>query len=212
MNDLNEIKEEITNLVFTGKKEEAIALLQKKYGVGRDQAEKLLSLAIRESADPISFIKRVTRSMQSTQITGGGCKNTAFKMIAFGFGFLGIPILLAAIGLTILYKYEEQHSYLVEATVIEYNSYMDDNGEMQYTPIVAYTVNDKDYTYTATMYSNEKPYQLNETIQLHVIENDSEEVFINSFSERWLGVVIIGVIGGLFTLFMIILIFKSRSL
>ena len=212
MNDLSEIKEEITNLVFTGKKKEAIALLQKKYGVRRDQAEKLLSLAIRESADPISFIKRVTRSMQGTQITGGGCKKTAFKMIAFGFGFLGIPILLAAIGLTVFYKYEAQHSYMVEATVIEYDSSMDGNGEMQYTPIVTYTINDKDYTYTATMYLDEKRYQLNERIPLHVNEDDPEEVFIDTFSERWLGVLSLGVMGGLFTLFTIIFTFKSRSL
>lgn len=208
LNDLEEIKEEITSLVLTGKKEEAIVLIQKKYGANRAEAEKLLALAFKESVQPIDLVKRIPQILSG----GKGCKKTIYGMLAFGFGFFGIPMLLGAIGIGIYFNYEEKHSLPVEGTVIDHDTYKDGNGTIQYTPIVSYTVKGEQYSCKGTMYSSPPEYQIGDVLPVFVNPAEPHSAFINTYSERWFVITFLGVGSIMLIILMLIFTFMSRRL
>ena len=208
MNDLEDIKEEITDLVFSGKKDDALALLQSRYSINKEEAEKLLALAIKESVTPATFFKRLPKIASE----GKGCKKTIFGMIAFGFGFFGIPMFLAAIGFGIYYHNDAEYRMDIFGQVIDYDSYNDANGVTQYTPVISYALDDKEYTCKGTVYQSPPEYAIGDVIPLQVHPEDPESVYIDTFSERWLVVVILGSVSFVFIILMLVFTFMSRRL
>ncbi len=208
MNDLEEIKEEITNLVLSGKKDEAISLLQKKYNISREEAEKLLAVALKETVNPGILFKRIPQMLSG----GKGCKKTIYGMIAFGFGFFGIPMLLAAIGFGVYFHYDESQRIEITGTVVDFDTYYDGNGDLQYTPIISYSVDNQTYSCKGTWYSNSPEYNEGDPVTLMVSPDDPESVYVDSFSERWFVLVITGSVAGLFIILMFLFTFMSRRL
>ena len=204
MNDLDDIKEEITKLVFSGKKEEAISLLQNKYGINREEAITLLAIAIRESADPGTFSKRIPILLAEFLKGQKGCKKSIYSALSFCFGFFGIPMLLAAVGLGIYFNYEEKQGVSITGTVVDFDSYFYEDGQEQHTPIVSYFIERQEYSCKGTMYSNPPDYVLGASIPLIVSTDDPESVYINTFYERWFVVVTLGSIGIGFIFLMIV--------
>jgi hypothetical protein len=208
LGDLEEIKEEITNLVFTGKKDEAISLLQKKYNINREEAEKLLTLALKETINPGILLKRIPQMLSG----GKGCKKTIYGMVAFGFGFFGIPMLLAAIGFGIYFHYDANQRIEITGTVVDYDTYYDANGVLQHSPIISYTVDGKVYSCKGTMYNATPEYNLEDTVVLQVSPDDPESVYIDSFSERWFVIGILGSVSFFLIILMFLFTFMSRKL
>ena len=208
MNDLEDIKEELTNLVFSGKKAEAIELLRHKYNIDHEEAEELLKLAIKESVTPATFLKRVPGLLSA----GQGCKKTIFGMVAFGFGFFGIPMLLAAIGFSIFNYYDADYRMEVFGTVIEYDSYTDSNGIVQSTPVISYGMDGNTYTCKGTVYQSPPEYRIGDPVSLLLDPEDYESASIDSFSERWFVIVFLGSVSIVLIILMFVFTFMSRRL
>ena len=133
-------------------------------------------------------------------------------MIAFGFGFFGIPMFLAAIGFGIYYHNDAEYRMDIFGQVIDYDSYNDANGVTQYTPVISYALDDKEYTCKGTVYQSPPEYAIGDVIPLQVHPEDPESVYIDTFSERWLVVVILGSVSFVFIILMLVFTFMSRRL
>lgn len=210
MSQLDEIKEELSTLVFSGKKEEAIKLIQDKYGANREEAEKLLQLAVKESTTPLKVFSLLKSQVEKTN-NGKGCKQTVFKFIAISFGFIGIPPLLIAIAIYFYYDQQIANSELVTGTVVELKPYIEYGQPTDYTPIINYEINGQLYTMEAPVYSDTPEFIIGEQVELFVDKDDSNLVLINTFTQRWFMLILIGSIGGFFTLAMIIFLYLSKS-
>ena len=64
-------------------------------------------------------------------------------------------------------------------------------------PVVEYTWNGKTMRYQSSTYSHPPAYELRESVRLYVNRDDPETIYIDSFTERWLAVVILGVVGAI---------------
>ena len=210
MEKIEEIKEQLSNLVFEGKKEEALKLIQDKFGADREEAEKLLQLAVRESVSPQKLFS-VLKNQSERISKGKGCRHVLFKFIAIIFGFFGIPPLLIAIGVYLYMDIQISESEIATGTVVELRPYRNDYDSYDYTPIIRYEVRGKEYTMEAPVYSDTPEFTEGEQVELLVHKENPNLVIINNFTQRWFMIILIGSIGVFFTLGMIVFIFLSRK-
>ncbi|HNP08137.1 MAG TPA: DUF3592 domain-containing protein [Cyclobacteriaceae bacterium] len=209
MNDPNDIKEELINLVYAGRKEEAIQLLQQKHGATREEAEQLLKLAVKETHTPVDFFKRAARASSTHVTKGKGCQQTVFGLIAFGFGFFGVPMLLAAAGIFIYQLNFISNSTRIFGKVIVAKE-KSDNNDTQMHSVITYEVDGKTYSKRSTVSSNTPQYYVHDPVPLFVNNEDPNDVLIDSFLERWLIITIVGSLGLFFTILMAVFIGMSR--
>ncbi len=205
MNDVSEIKEELKDLVLSGEKGKAVRLLQEKYNVTPTEAEKLLALALRESLNPASLIK----GLLSRAV---GHKKGFFRILAFAMGFIGIPILLMAVGVYLYTSYQIEHSDTVVGTVVELEPHGAYDEATTYTPIIAYDMNGEEHSFSASVYSNTPEFAVGDTLVLYVNRENPESVIIDTFTQRWLMIVVTGMIGFSFSCSMIVLYYHSKKL
>ena len=212
MNDLHEIKEELIQLTYSGRKEEAIQLLIRKYGVTTEEAEQLLSLALKESFTPLTFFKQAAKA-GSTHLLGKGkgCKQTLFGMIAFGFGFFGIPTLLMALGIFVFQHYQISNSVKTVGFVSSIVTEETDAPSKQFLPIISHEVAGKQYSKKGSFSSNTLYYSVGDSVNIYVNQHDPNDIIIDNFSERWLIITIIGGMGLFFTIVMVVFIRMSRQ-
>lgn len=209
MNDPKDIKEELINLVYAGRKEEAIQLLQQKHGATREEAERLLKLAVKESFTPVDFFKRATKAGASQVGLGKGCLQSIFGMVAYGFGFFGIPMLLAATGIFIYqYLFISNSTRIIGKVVVSEENY--NNSELQYRSVISYEVNARTYTTETSVASNTPQYYVNDPVPMFVHNENPNDVLIDSFLERWLIITIVGSFGLLFTFLMVVFLKMSK--
>lgn len=196
------------SLVYSGRKDEAIQLLKQKYSATDEEAEQLLKLAVKESFTPVDFFKRAAKAGTSGITKGKGCKQTIFGMVAFGFGFFGIPLLLAAAGIFIYQFYFISNSTRIIGTVVA--SEEPNNSSTQYRSVISYQINSETYSTQSTVTSNTPQYYVNDPVPLFVHNDDPNDVLIDSFVERWLMITIIGSMGLFFTIIMIVFIKMAK--
>ncbi len=210
MNDLAEIKEQLLDLVFSGKKEEAIKLLQGKYGADRAEAEKLLQLAIRENVTPAKLFSAVLKRASIHVAGGKGCRHTMFKYAAIICGFIGIPPLLIACGIYLYRDQQISESSIVAGIVTELKPYHSYGEPVEYTPIISYEVNNQNYTIEALVYGDTPEFEEGESVALYVHRDNPNVVIINTFTQKWFMVILIGSIGMVLTMGMFTLLLLSK--
>lgn len=187
-----EDKSTIEDLLRQNKKIEAVKYLHTKFNLGLKGALTHVEI-IQKEIDP-NFVP-----------SRGGCALNIFRIVAFSFGFIGM--LLLGIGLLIYYldaavvKEENKTRGVVTGLI----------GSNTLAPTITYSWNGKSYTYQSTLYSNPPAFEINEEVMLYVNPQKPEEVVIDTFSERWLAIVILSAIGGVFVFLSIIFLFNSRK-
>jgi hypothetical protein len=92
--------------------------------------------------------------------------------------------------------------------LIPYRDYDDASG---YTPIIRYEVKGKEYTMEAPVYSDTPEFTKGEQVTLFVHKENPDMVIIDTFTQRWFMIILIGSIGAFFTVGMIVFLFLSRS-
>ncbi|MFZ6010919.1 MAG: DUF3592 domain-containing protein, partial [Bacteroidota bacterium] len=65
--------------------------------------------------------------------------------------------------------------------------------------------------YHSKVYSSPPDYQIGEELTIFVNQENPEEVIIDSFTDRWLIVTVIGCVGAFFILTMVLFLFVSRK-
>lgn len=205
MNDLDEVKEDLRDLVLSGKKDQAIQLLQDKYHVTPAEAHKLLALALKESISPEQIFKTVFNWTPRI-------KQVLFKFIAIIFGIIGIPILIAAVGVYLYMSYQIKNSNYTTGIVTEIPNYTHEGQYATGSPVISYEVDREPYTTTASVFSNNPEFSVGDTVALYVSLDNPESVIIDTFNQRWLMVVVIGAIGLSLTLSMVVLLIYSKGI
>jgi hypothetical protein len=214
LKNLEEIKEQLSSLVLSGRKDEAIKLLREKFNVTLEEAEKLLGVALRESITPAKFFTGVIKGLGgriSDSKGGSGCRQTILKLLAVVFGFFGIPALLIAIGVYVYYDYQIDKSIIVTGTVVEVKPYRGYNDPIEYIPVIDYTVDGKTYSMKAPIHSSTPEFEEGERVDLFVNREDPESVIIDTFTQRWLIITVIGSVGLIFTMMMVAFIVMGRK-
>jgi vacuolar-type H+-ATPase subunit I/STV1 len=108
--------------------------------------------------------------------------------IAFG-GVSGLLLTIAAVIFYYNQKATNQYTH-IEGVVARNQSV---NGMAR--PIITYSWEGKELTYISTNYTNPPAFERGEKVELFVNPDDSKDVYINSFTERWLAMTIVGGIG-----------------
>lgn len=101
-----------------------------------------------------------------------------FKVISLGF--FGIALYFFIDDYQLISNGEE-----VVATVISNPS----------KPIFEYQIDGEDYNFETTVSSNPPSYYIGEEVSIYVNLDHSDEVLINTFTDRWLGIVILCCMG-----------------
>jgi hypothetical protein len=123
--------------------------------------------------------------------------------IAFG----GVSVLLLSIAALIFYfdqKASNQYTHI--EGVVARNQFI--NGAAR--PIITYSWEGKELTYMSNTYTNPPAFQRGEKVELFVNPNDPKDVYINSFSQRWLAMTIVGGIGIFFLGFLALFHYLSQ--
>lgn len=124
--------------------------------------------------------------------------------IAFG----GVGALLLSIAAVIFYfdqKASNQYTHI--EGVVARNQIV--NGMAR--PIINYSWEGKELTYVSSTYTNPPAFERGEKVELFVNPNNPEDVYINSFSQRWLAMTIVGGIGIFFLGFLALFHYLSQK-
>jgi len=125
----------------------------------------------------------------------------------FYFAFGGVGTLLLSIAAIIFYfnqKANNQYTH-IEGVVVR-NQFI--NGMSR--PIITYSWEGKELTYMSTTYTNPPAFERGEKVELFVNPSDPDDVYINSFSQRWLAMTIVGGIGVVFLGFLALFHYLSQ--
>ena len=153
-------------LIYEKKKEEAEAVLAAEAGLSPTEAK--------------NYLTRLETSLEKAKPN----KTAAFVVMGVGLVMWGLAI----------YFYTEKdsqlsNSYLATGVVVDF---LINDGA---APVIAYEVAGTPYQYISNVYSNPPAYELNETVEIYVDNNDPENIIINSFMSKWLLVIIFASFG-----------------
>lgn len=192
-----DLKTQVTQLLLSNKKMEAIQLVRTQTGE-----------PLKASLD---LVENIEKEINPNFKRSRGCVGSGFKIMSiffYGISFL----LLGGAGLTYYYEDESiKKSDLVTGKVTSLEPNNDSDDTDTYAPVVSYTWNGHEKTYRSTMYSYPPAYEVGEEVQLFVNREDPEKVYINSFADRWLPITILGGLGCFLLIFALIMSFASRK-
>jgi hypothetical protein len=185
----SEHKQEIVKFLNAGQRLQAVKYAADNFKIALKDAIRLVNTVDQE----LHPDKKI--NLDSFSPRGMGLPKIFY--IAFG-GVGGLLLCIAAI----MYYYDQHamNSYRkTEGVVINFRY---DEGAA--SPVVRYNWEGTDMTYYSSTYSNPPSFDLNETVELYVNPTDPEEAVINSFSERFLGMLIVGGLGAFFLGFILL--------
>jgi hypothetical protein len=122
-----------------------------------------------------------------------------------GSVFLGVGIILLSVAgyLIISNNKFEQRAIHTKGKVIDYRNYQssNDNGgsTTMYTPVFEYAFSGKSYQHASSTSSSSPEYEIGEEVDVLVDPKNPKEILINTFWEKWFVVVLLGIMGTIFT-------------
>jgi hypothetical protein len=120
----------------------------------------------------------------------------------FYWAFGGVGTLLLCIAAIIFYFNQRATNQYVHLEGVVVRNEFEGNTAR---PVIAYLWEGKELTYFSNTSTNPPAFEVGERVELFVNPSDGTDVWVNRFSERWLGMVIVGGIGivflGFLTLF-----------
>ena len=181
-----ELKMKVTQLLQNNQKIEAVKLVKNE-----------LNLSLKDSLVMVEEVHREVDPDHKEIRIGGGCLRDTFALVGLIFGL--VSLLLLGISALIYYFQSEsiENSVVVTGRVTE----MIYGSSGTSAPVIGYRYNGKEYSHTSNTYSSPPAFHVGERVELYVEKDDPEEVVVNTFSERWLAITIIGGLGLFFGLF-----------
>ncbi|UII22195.1 DUF3592 domain-containing protein [Fulvivirga ligni] len=165
-------KAHVRTLLVQGKKIEAIKFLRNNY-----------NLSLRDAKEMADLIDEDIREDEYTYKRKKGAKKVislAHGCLSVFFGIMGAGLLAVAI-----YIFMGQLSVIQEGEKVTGVVVSDPN-----QPVIEYTLNGQQHTHVSNISSEPPNYVIGEEVELFV--SPSGEVVINTFSERYLFICIIG--------------------
>lgn len=156
--------------------------------------------------DALRRVEEVEREVNPNFKPARGCAGGIFKVAGVIFGLIG----LLFVGGATLVIYLQSQVMVPENKVDGVVQALQPGRNGVQAPVIAYTWRGEPRTYRSETYSNPPAFTVGEAVTLYVNPNDASDVVVDTFSERWLGAVIMGVIGGVFAVLSFVFFFVSR--
>lgn len=115
------------------------------------------------------------------------------------FGGIGLLLLVAA---TLFYfhtKNSQQGTILTKGKVINLSASRGSKGGTTYTPVVEFQFNNQPFQIYGSVSSNPPAFEVGEEVELFVNPQTPQTASINSFMENWFVVLILGILGSVFS-------------
>jgi hypothetical protein len=150
-----------------------------------------------------TFTNRLTypyaASMNFRKSKSGNNRQGLPKIVLFSFGGVGILLLIIA---AVIFYFDQKavNQYTKIEGVVTQNQFV--NGMAR--PVIRYTWEGETKMYIGKTYTNPPAFQRGESVSLFINPSDDNDVLINSFSERFLAITILGGIGGFFLGFVLL--------
>jgi ribosomal protein L7/L12 len=169
-----ESKVHVSNLLQTGKKMEAIKYVRQSFNVGLNEALDMVE-SVEKEIDP-NFVP-----------SSVGCRPVVSKVVGTILGF--VALILFGIACFTYYAKAKliDHGQKTTGTIVrlEWN---DDTA----AAVIQYQWQGKTIERVDNLYSKPPAYDVGETIALYVSHENKEDIVIDSFSDRWLAITILG--------------------
>ncbi len=196
-NPPSDLHGEVTQLLHQNKRLEAVQLVRVKQKSSLKEALDFVQ-AVQKEIDP-SF---VPVDLQN------GCSGNVFRLVSVIFGVVGIIFMAITVTLYVSQEKTIENSERIEAVVTELN-YKEDG---MASPIISYTWQGVPYTHHSNFSSNPPTYDAGEQVFIFVNRDDPKDIVIDSFSDRWLIILILGIFAVVFTGIAIIPLIISRKI
>jgi hypothetical protein len=191
----DEQKQHAIHLIEMGEKIKAIKYIRESLNVSLEEALKLtekLEEEVKPTPFRLNFNEARRQRFQQAGINIG-------KLVGSIFMGVGVLLLTIAAWFIVSNNQFEKRAKHVKGKVIDYSSYdsRDDDGDYttMYSPVFEYEFKGKTYTYTSSTGSSGKDYKIGERVEVLVDPENPEEVLVNSFIEKWLVALILGIMG-----------------
>lgn len=190
------LKAQVISLLLANKKIDAVKLVKTELNTGLKNA-----LILVEEVD-----KETNPNYRSVSL-GKGCLGGGFGLFSTIFGLIGL-LLLGIAG--IIYYYQQrtiENSNTVTGVVVDFRT----KNSGTTSPVIAYEWQGEKKLYYSSAYSNPPAYDMNEEVQMFVNRTDPNDVVVNTFTDRWLAITIVGGLGSFFLLFGALFMFAGRK-
>ncbi len=180
MNVSEEQKQHVRGLLVQGRKIEAIKYIKQHFGLSLKDGKRLADLIdqdIREDEYQYNRSKVIRHSMKR-----GG------QLV--GIIFAGVGSILLGVAIFIFFGNQRliNEGKVIDATVISTPS----------NPLFEYEMDGEIYKYQSDVTTNPPNYEIGEVVSMYVNPNDPGDLLIDTFTDRWLAITIIGAMGAIF--------------
>lgn len=186
----DDLRSRIKELLEQGKKIDAVR-----------EVKNALGTSLREAVARVEAIEREINPNFKPMAKSRGC----VRVVAFFVAAVSFLLLAAA-----FYAYQH-HSKTIETGVKVAGVVVDmEYSEGAGAPVVACPWNGEKRIYRSDTYTNPPAFEVGEEVILYVDATDTNRVLIDSFSERWLGVLVFGLLGAVFGMVALAIILVNR--
>jgi hypothetical protein len=182
------IKQELISYLRKGRKADAIAHAQQQLKISYTDAERL----IQSLESELTRQDGVPSSVPAVQ----GCAALLLKGFSIFFGFIAAMLLLAAATTWYEANHYAEKAIRITGTVVDLQP--ESPGSKSKAPVVEYEYNGERLRYNSTFYSSPPSYYIGEEVIMLINPENSEQVIIDSFSERYALPLIFGIVGSIF--------------
>jgi hypothetical protein len=174
------LSEAITNklkvLIYENKDFEAIKVLKKETDLSYDEATE--------------YVHRLKESLGKGSVKP--VKDNSMLLLIIFASVSGLFWVLA------IYFYISKSDQIEQSVLIEGRVTAMVRSEDGSAPVVTYMFNNIEYQYQSSIYANPPSHAVGDVVELFVVENNPEEAMINSFVDRWLLIMIFGILALVF--------------
>lgn len=173
-----EEKQHIRQLLIEGRKIQAIKFIKMKYGLPLKEAKRLIDIV----DETIASDEYQVREIKPANSRVGTIVGVIFTLVGLGLLVITLIVYVDKQGVV---SYEEN----TMAEVIENPS----------KPVFEYTYDGEIYRFQSSTESTPPSYELGETVPIFVNPENPNEIVVDTFTDRWLAVTIVGSMGLIFT-------------
>lgn len=213
MNITDVQKEELRVLIREGKKIKAVRKLQQTYGLTAEQSLTLVEELTKEiDLEPKS--KDVLHKEMLDRMRNRTKGADIGKYIGSFFAICGLFMLAGGTYSFVSDSEFVSHAELIEGKCIGYDSYIshsDEGSSTMFTPIFEYEFRGKTYEQLGEVSSSGQDYDINEVVEIYVDPESPTNILVNTFWDRWFLVMILGIMGVMFTGMGLLAVVMSRN-
>ena len=182
----------VIDLVKAGKKLEAIKYVKSELNIGLGEAAKF-----------VDNIDRETNPNYKPPGKGCGCLGRSLTAI---FGAIAMVLLAIAAAIYYFETKTIENGDRVSGQVVDFNS-----SDGSVAPVIQYEWRGEKKLYYSNIYSTPPAYEMDERVPMIINRDDPDDILLDTFTDRWLAIVVLCGLGLFFGFFCILFRFMGRK-